>query len=426
MPLGWPVYKTSSELVPLKWITGRVKPGDVHTVFDYLCQRFNDEVEPIRKDWSWGWAYRKIRGSSKVSNHAKAIAIDLNAPAHPLGKRGTFSALQVLRIRSILRDLDGVVRWGGDYRTRKDEMHFEINVSPAALSKVAQKIKNQGGDEVVEKLKPGQDRIVTCNVAGWQSASRQLQAARTAASLGSLVALQEVEESQAALIAGKAGPGMKYVYPFLMDSRQWEVRDRQHRLLYPKTKGVTPFNHHAYKATFTHRKDGTVITLVAVHLLSGAWGNDPKQATKARQDAWKQSVARLKKFADETDGLVWLLGDFNHPGNYAIPGYRLLPSPPTFGKHARLDKHYIRAGWLRDTREAFTVPTTSDHRALAATYERSGLPMDKKVIREIAKETAQETVKELMRTNLWVKPDAKGQRTVRKLFQELARWLDRG
>lgn len=138
---GWPVYTSSSSLVPLSWITGRVRGGDVHTVFDCLCRRFNAEVEPIIQGHSWGYAYRAVRGqSSGFSNHASATAIDLNAPTHPLGRRGTFTAAQVRAIRTILADFDGVIRWGGDYAGRADEMHFEINADAARVAAAAAKI----------------------------------------------------------------------------------------------------------------------------------------------------------------------------------------------------------------------------------------------------------------------------------------------
>src|SRR5690606_1236851 len=110
-------------------------------IFDHLCKRFNAEVEPIVKEHSWGWAYRPIRGATRLSNHASGTAIDLNAPAHPLGKVDTFSKEQVKTIRSILADLDGVVRWGGDYSGRKDEMHFEIVGSIAKADALAVKLR---------------------------------------------------------------------------------------------------------------------------------------------------------------------------------------------------------------------------------------------------------------------------------------------
>lgn len=138
---GWVVRTSSSGLAPLSWITGRVLPGDVFTIFDFLCKKFNATVEPIRRDQSWGWAYREVRGGSDLSNHASATAIDLNAPSHPLGRRGTFSPDQNRAIQRILNDLDAVVRWGGDYPGRPDEMHFEINASAQRVAAVADRIR---------------------------------------------------------------------------------------------------------------------------------------------------------------------------------------------------------------------------------------------------------------------------------------------
>lgn len=139
---GWTVY-ASAPSATMPYITGRVRPGDVDTVLTWLAQQFNERVEHIRKDWSWGWAPRPIRGSTTtISNHASGTAVDLNAPAHVLGKEGTFSRKQENNIHEILRELDGVVRWGGDYSGRKDEMHFEIVGNAAEVRAVAKKIRN--------------------------------------------------------------------------------------------------------------------------------------------------------------------------------------------------------------------------------------------------------------------------------------------
>lgn len=137
---GWTVYESSAGLWPFQWVTGRVRGGSVFTVLDYLAKRFNDEVEPIDRRSSWGYANRAVRGSRSTSNHASGTAVDFNAPAHPLGKRGTFTASQRAAIRRILNDLDGCVRWGGDYSGRADEMHFEINASESDVSRVAARI----------------------------------------------------------------------------------------------------------------------------------------------------------------------------------------------------------------------------------------------------------------------------------------------
>lgn len=140
---GWSVIPLglAPELVPFRWVTGRVLRGDVATVLDYVCARFHAEVEPINDSHSWGYANRQVRGSTDTSNHASGTAVDLNAPAHPLGKRGTFTAAQAARIRQIVRDVDNVIRWGGDYAGRPDEMHFEVNAPATRVRAVADRIR---------------------------------------------------------------------------------------------------------------------------------------------------------------------------------------------------------------------------------------------------------------------------------------------
>lgn len=142
---GWPVYTSGShpDLVAIPKVVGRVRRGDVATIFIYLVDRFDREVEDVDEGRDeWGYAYRAIRGkTSGYSNHASATALDLNAMQHPLGKVNTYTPAQRVALRRILNDLDGVVRWGGDYSGRKDEMHFEINASAAAVARVAAKIR---------------------------------------------------------------------------------------------------------------------------------------------------------------------------------------------------------------------------------------------------------------------------------------------
>lgn len=125
---------------------GGVKAGDVSTVLRYVAEQFHAHVEPLRDGWCWGYAYRDIRGSTGLSNHSAACAIDVNAPNHPLGKRGTFNAAQVARIRLIVQACGGVVAWGGEW-SRPDEMHFEIVGSAAAVAAVADRIRRTGGTD---------------------------------------------------------------------------------------------------------------------------------------------------------------------------------------------------------------------------------------------------------------------------------------
>jgi hypothetical protein len=96
-----------------------------------LCADFHKLVEPIDEGTldSWGYAFRPIRGQTEtLSNHSSGTAVDLNANAHPLGKRETFTMEQETTVRQIAAKYG--CRWGGDYKNRADEMHFEINLTP--------------------------------------------------------------------------------------------------------------------------------------------------------------------------------------------------------------------------------------------------------------------------------------------------------
>lgn len=120
-----------------------VLAGDVAVVFRYLIGRLHREVERIIPGACWGWFVKTIEGSTTPSNHGSGTAVDFNATRHPMGARNTFSRAQQATIREILADLDGVVRWGGDYTGRPDDMHFEIVKGAAAVRAVASKIRGE-------------------------------------------------------------------------------------------------------------------------------------------------------------------------------------------------------------------------------------------------------------------------------------------
>jgi hypothetical protein len=121
-----------------------VLKGDVAYVLFYFAEQFNKRVEKLKPGWCWGYNYRQVRGSTTdLSNHSAGCAIDLNAPAHPLGAVGTFSASQVATIKAILAECGGVLRWGGSYSGRKDEMHVEVIGSKAQVSAATSAIRKR-------------------------------------------------------------------------------------------------------------------------------------------------------------------------------------------------------------------------------------------------------------------------------------------
>lgn len=132
-----------------------LRPGDVADILREVARRWHEEVEPLDlpgpKD-EWGYAYRPVRGQeSGFSNHASGSAIDLNATRNPRGVPTTsvLAPEQIARCRAIVASMQDrelgrpVVRWGGDYQSTPDAMHWEIanNVPAAALRRVADRVR---------------------------------------------------------------------------------------------------------------------------------------------------------------------------------------------------------------------------------------------------------------------------------------------
>ncbi len=170
MPLsqnGYPVLTSSSKnlhswVIPGADTTLKLRNGSAGFLLAHLATVFDDSIEELHEPLldDWGYAYRPVRGYADWSNHASGTAIDLNATDHPLGKRETFSDADEARIRRVLRKYSGAIRWGGDYRTRADEMHFEINVPLSQCEQIAKKLIGTKRGEAVLEANKGQREVI--------------------------------------------------------------------------------------------------------------------------------------------------------------------------------------------------------------------------------------------------------------------------
>ena len=133
---GWPASKDPNEIAIKPFLVKGTKiklrankvAGQLLAAF---AAEFHEKVEAIDngKLDDWGYCYRSIRNSaSSLSNHASGSAIDLNSSKHPLGKEDTFNKAQQKIIQELIKKYG--LAWGGNYKKRKDDMHFELACSP--------------------------------------------------------------------------------------------------------------------------------------------------------------------------------------------------------------------------------------------------------------------------------------------------------
>ena len=155
---GWPVLSgySDSKLTRTAYIAGKVLKGDVQWILNDFVSWFHINVEALDTGIAddWGFAPRNIAGSIFISNHASGTAVDLNAVRYPMF-RDNMSSVKEAKIRARLKRYSGAIRWGGDYRTgRIDQMHVEINVSPARLKTIVAALKGGTVAPVASKPKP--------------------------------------------------------------------------------------------------------------------------------------------------------------------------------------------------------------------------------------------------------------------------------
>lgn len=166
---GWPALAADSRNLHTWAIPGtdrtlRLRNGSAGFLLIHLALWFDARIEGVDGGIldDWGYAYRPIRGyESGLSNHSSGTAMDLNATQHVLGREDTFTASEELQIRRRVNDFfDGVIRWGGEYSGRKDEMHFEIDASLGACEHVARRLLDSPRGHRILAANPGQRAVI--------------------------------------------------------------------------------------------------------------------------------------------------------------------------------------------------------------------------------------------------------------------------
>lgn len=167
---GWPCLEYGDPRihrwgVPLRGgvLYINLRQGSVGFVLCLAIMLWDKWIEPVYGKVldDWGHAVRPVRGGTTPSNHYSATAVDLNAMRHPLGRVGT--VVKAALWRTLLRTrLAGIVKWGGDYLGRKDEMHNEARpgVPLAAFEKLAKRRLNSKMGQALIALNKSQKAVI--------------------------------------------------------------------------------------------------------------------------------------------------------------------------------------------------------------------------------------------------------------------------
>ncbi|MFI1003865.1 twin-arginine translocation signal domain-containing protein [Streptomyces galbus] len=139
---GWRVLKTAASFrVEGSDCSVQLADGAAATVLLHVVRRINYEMKPLRSGDVHGWDDDRTVEEEYESNRLSGTAVAVRPAAYPVGSRGNLYPHELVVVRDILTELDGVVAWGGDFGTPK-ESHFEIAVTPGhpRLKGVARKI----------------------------------------------------------------------------------------------------------------------------------------------------------------------------------------------------------------------------------------------------------------------------------------------
>ena len=143
---GYPASKDPNEIgiksYPVKGTDRKLRCAEsVGPLLAAFAAEFHELIEPIDEGTfdDWAYAFRMVRGTTdKLSCHSSGTAIDLNATKHPLGKYDTFPAEKVPMIRALAKKYG--LKWGGDFKSRPDDMHFDLNVTPIKAKELITKL----------------------------------------------------------------------------------------------------------------------------------------------------------------------------------------------------------------------------------------------------------------------------------------------
>src|SRR5512143_2439018 len=120
-----PPWQMTYEGRPIKGVQIHRKcAASLKEVFDDIWNAVGENPKKLPSGavkFSGSYNFRPVRGSSRLSCHAFGAAIDLDAEENPMNSRGDVGTMSDIVIDAF--KAQGWY-WGGDFKKRKDPMHF--------------------------------------------------------------------------------------------------------------------------------------------------------------------------------------------------------------------------------------------------------------------------------------------------------------
>jgi hypothetical protein len=113
----------------------------------------------LQPGWCWGGGCRAIKRpdgtfTDQPSNHSWGLALDINAPENAFGAETHTIPETMARLWNTYG-----FRWGGDYPTSKDWMHFEFMGTPKDAMAMTEQARADLAEEV-DALTPEQEKAI--------------------------------------------------------------------------------------------------------------------------------------------------------------------------------------------------------------------------------------------------------------------------
>ncbi|MDP9388509.1 MAG: peptidoglycan-binding protein [Actinomycetota bacterium] len=138
---GWPSDNSSKMTTVRAGGIALSVRAELGPLVEWLVNETTNRGYGLRHGQCWGFANRAIRGTNRPSNHSWGLAVDLNAPANPMGPQ------LITDMPSWMVELwtSKSFRWGGNYTGRKDAMHYEFMGTPDDARRLVAEVRGGGG-----------------------------------------------------------------------------------------------------------------------------------------------------------------------------------------------------------------------------------------------------------------------------------------